>query len=146
MTAIVTQIEIDAPHAEVFDYVTDPAHFTDWQEKVVGGHLDTGQPEVGSLCHTTRRIGGAERDVTSKITTYDPPTAWSVHGIDGPIRSTVDVTVEPLQPTRSRLTITLDFEGHGLGKLLVPLLVKPQARKEMPRNVARLKSNLESTR
>jgi len=44
---------------------------------------------------------------------------------------------------RSRVTIKVDFEGHGFGKLLVLLVVRPQARKEMRRNVARLKARLE---
>jgi hypothetical protein len=46
--------------------------------------------------------------------------------------------------TSSRLTITVDFEGHGIGKLLVRLLVRRQAQKEMPANVANLKRHLES--
>ena len=83
--------------------------------------------------------------MTSEITKLDPPTSWAVHGIDGPIRATVDVTVEPLNETsRSRVTITLDFEGHGIGKLLVPLIVRRQARGEMPANVERLKQRLEA--
>jgi hypothetical protein len=56
----------------------------------------------------------------------------------------VDVTVEPLGGTaRSRVTIALDFEGHGIGKLLVPLVVRRQARDEMPANLKRLKQRLE---
>jgi len=54
------------------------------------------------------------------------------------------VAVEPLDAgTRSRVTITLDFEGHGIGKLLVPLIVRRQAQKEMPANCQRLKQRLE---
>jgi hypothetical protein len=34
----------------------------------------------------------------------------------------VDLTVEPLTDGTSRLTIAVDFEGHGIGKILVPLL------------------------
>jgi hypothetical protein len=34
---------------------------------------------------TTRRIGGAEREVTSQVSKLDPPRAWGVRGIDGPI-------------------------------------------------------------
>ncbi len=61
---------------------------------------------------------------TSEITAINPPRTWTVHGIDGPLRATVNVTVEPLEDTaRSRVTIALDFEGHGIGKLLVPLAV-----------------------
>jgi len=93
---------------------------------------------------TTRRIGGAERPVTSRLTHVDPPRAWGVRGIDGPIRAAVDVTVEPVTETRSHLTISLDFDGHGIGKILVPLVVRREARKEMPTNVATLKARLES--
>jgi hypothetical protein len=38
----------------------------------------------------------------------------------------------------------LDFEGRGLGKLLVPLVVRRQARGEMPKNSRKLKELLES--
>ena len=37
-----------------------------------------------------------------------------------------------------------DFAGHGIGKLLVPLVVRGQARKEMPVNLDRLKSRMET--
>jgi hypothetical protein len=42
------------------------------------------------------------------------------------------------------LKIDLDFTGHGIGKLLVPLFVRPSARKEMPENLNRLRQRLES--
>jgi hypothetical protein len=55
------------------------------------------------------------------------------------------VTVGPLDEGRpSRVTIELDFEGHGIGRLLVPLAVRRQARKEMPANLRRLKERLEA--
>jgi uncharacterized protein YndB with AHSA1/START domain len=143
MGSIVSQVEVARTPEEVFAYVTDPAHFTEWQENVVDGHLDGGRPTVGAKCFTTRRIGGGERKVTSEITVFDPPRAWGVHGTDGPIRASVNVTVEPVADG-SRVTIDLDFEGHGIGKILVPLLVRPQSQKEMQRNMARLKTQLES--
>jgi hypothetical protein len=42
------------------------------------------------------------------------------------------------------VTIELDFEGHGIGKLLVPLVVRRQARAEMPTNMRSLKERLEA--
>ncbi len=45
-----------------------------------------------------------------------------------PIRATVDVTVEPLTDTSSRLTTTVDFDEQGIGKLLVPLIVRRHER------------------
>lgn len=144
MPAITTSTEVDRPADEVFAYATDPTRFHEWQQGVVDGHLDDdGAPTVGALCRTTRRIGGANRTSTSRLTHIDAPKTWGVRGIDGPIRATVDLTVEPLTAHRSRLTIAVDFEGHGIGKLLVPLVVRPEARKEMPTNLAALKQRLE---
>jgi len=146
MAQIITSTDVDRPTAQVFAYVTDPSRFGEWQKGVVDGHMaGDGPPQVGDECFTTRRIGFAERSVTSVLTHREPPTNWGVHGIDGPIRAVVKVTVEPLDSgQRSRLTIALDFEGRGIGKLLVPLIVRPQARKEMPANLATLKQRLES--
>jgi hypothetical protein len=55
----------------------------------------------------------------------------------------VDVTVEPVADNRSRITISIDFQGQGIGRLLVPLVVRREARKEMPANLAALKARLE---
>jgi uncharacterized protein YndB with AHSA1/START domain len=139
---IVTTAEIGRPAAEVFAYATDPARFPEWQKGVVDGHMDGAA--VGARCVTTRRIGGASRPSTSELVLIDPPRAWGVRGTDGPIRATVDVLVEPLAGSRSRLTISVDFTGHGIGKILVPLVVRREARKEMPGNMAALKQRMEA--
>ncbi len=144
MAPIIVSTEIARPPAQAFAYVTDPTRFAEWQEGVVGGHIDGDGPQrAGSRCLTTRRIAFAERQVTAEITHIDPPRAWGVRGIDGPLRATVNVTVDPLgQGGHSRVTIELDFSGHGFGRLLVPLVTRG-ARKEMPANLQRLKEQLE---
>ena len=145
MATITTTTEIERPAQTVFAYATDPSRFAECQRGVVSGSMDTSAaPKVGDRCQTTRRIGFAERPVTSEIVHIDPPTTWGVRGIDGPIRAAVDVTVEALAPNRSRLTISLEFRGHGAGRLLVPLVVERSARKEMPGNVATLKRLIEA--
>ena len=149
MAPIVTSAEIDRPAVEVFAYATDPARFSEWQKGVVDGHMDgpgdgTQPPAVGAKCVTTRRIGGASRPSTSELVHIDPPRTWAVRGTDGPIRAAVDVAVEPVTGSRSRLTISVDFTGHGIGKLLVPLMVRREARKEMPANMAALKQKMEA--
>jgi uncharacterized protein YndB with AHSA1/START domain len=145
MAPIVTSADIDRPAAEVFAYATDPARFSEWQAGVVEGHMDgTGSPAVGAKCVTTRRIGGASRPSTSELVHIDPPRTWGVRGTDGPIRAAVDVVVEPLTGSRSRLTISVDFIGHGIGTVLVPLIVRREARKEMPGNMAALQQKMEA--
>jgi hypothetical protein len=149
MPPVVTSAEIDRPAAEVFAYATDPTRFSEWQHGVVDGHMDgpadgTQTPAVGAKCVTTRRIGGANRASSSELVQIDPPRSWGVRGIDGPIRAAVDVVVEPLTGSRSRLTISVDFTGRGIGKILVPLMVRREARKEMPANMAALKHRMEA--
>ena len=143
MTSV--SIEVERPAAEVFSYATDPSRFSEWQQGVVSGFMESkGAPAVGDHCRTTRRIGGSERPATSELVRHDPPRAWAVRGIDGPIRAQVDVSVEPLADQRSRLTIAVDFEEHGIGKVLVPLVVRRQARTEMPGNLVKLKERIEA--
>ena len=144
MPPIVTSAEIGRSAPEVFTYATDPSRFTEWQQGVVEGHMDSQAPALGARCVTTRRIGGANRPSTSELVQYDPPKTWGVRGIDGPIRAAVDVTVEPLTDSRSRLTISVDFIGYGVGKILVPLMVRREARKEMPDNMKALKRRIEA--
>ena len=145
MSAIVTSTDVERSADEVFAYATDPTRFVEWQGGVTGGHMDsTGGPQIGDVCVTTRRIGGADRSAASRLVTFDPPRAWAVRGTNGPIRALVDLTVVPLSDERSRLTISVDFEGHGIGRILVPLMVRREARKEMPANLATLKARLEA--
>jgi hypothetical protein len=149
MPPIVTSTEIDRPAAEVFVFATDPARFSQWQKGVVDGHMDglddAQSPAVGAKCVTTRRIGGANRPSTSELVHINPPRSWGVRGIDGPIRAAVDVQVDSVSDSRSRLTISVDFTGHGIGKILVPLMVRREALKEMPENMAALKRLLETS-
>jgi uncharacterized protein YndB with AHSA1/START domain len=145
MAPITASIEVARPAPEVFAYVTDPSTFPEWQEGVVSGHMDGSPTHVGSRCTTVRRIGGRDREVSTKITEFDPPRRWADRGVDGPIRAIVAVTVEPLADgSQARVIIEVDFTGHGIGRLLVPLLVRGQAAREMPGNMERLKHRLES--
>jgi hypothetical protein len=144
MAPITTTIQVERSADDVFTYATDPTRFHEWQQGVTSGHMDAGAtPAVGTRCHTTRRIGGKDRPSISEITHINPPQTWGVRGIDGPIRAIVDLTVTPLGDQRSELIIAVDFTGHGIGKVLVPLIVRREAAKEMPHNLATLKRRLE---
>jgi uncharacterized protein YndB with AHSA1/START domain len=145
MPPIVSTIEIARPPDQVYSYVTDPARFAEWQNDVVRVRIaGDAPPSVGSRFTTTRRIGGAERTMTQEITQISPPRSWAAQGVDGPIRPAASITVEPLDGgARSRVTFALDFEGHGIGVPLVPL-VRRQAEKAAPASYRNLKERLES--
>jgi uncharacterized protein YndB with AHSA1/START domain len=145
MAPIVSSIEIGRPPEEVFAYATDPARFAEWQADVIGVRVEgEGPPGVGSRFTTTRRVGGAERTMTQEITEHHAPRSWAAAGIDGPVRPSASITVEPLgDGARSRVTFTLDFEGHGIGRPLVPV-VRRQALKQAPASYRKLKRRLET--
>jgi uncharacterized protein YndB with AHSA1/START domain len=139
MALLVSTIEIARPPDEVYTFATDPTRFAQWQKDVVKVEM-LGEGRFA----TTRRIGGTDRTVTQQITRDDPPHGWAARGIDGPLRPHATVTVEALDGgARSRVTFALDFEGHGLGIPLVPL-VRRQAEKSAPTSYRNLKVLLEA--
>ena len=138
MAPLVHMIEIARPPQEVFAVATDPLRFAEWQPDVVRVQL----PDPSRIA-TTRRMTGGERTIVQEVTRNDPPNSWAARGVDGPIRPHATITVEPISGgAGSRVTFTLDFEGHGLGVPLVPL-VRRQAEKAAPTSYANLKQLLE---
>ncbi|MFG2334198.1 SRPBCC family protein [Streptomyces sp. NPDC048604] len=146
MSRIEETIDISRSPEEVFAYMMDPAHVPEWQESAVSARkLTDGPLGVGSQFAVKRRFGRREMPTTMQVMEYDPPRSWHFHGVDGPVRGDMMGRIEPLDDgRRSRVTLSLDFESHGIGKVLVPLVVKPQVRKEMPRNEEHLKDLMES--
>jgi uncharacterized protein YndB with AHSA1/START domain len=141
----VSSIEIHRPPSEVFSYVTDPVRFAEWQNDVVSVRIEESDPlRVGGRFTTTRRMGSVNRTMTQQVTQIDPPSTWAVQGIDGPIRPNVTITVEPLEGEAwSRVTFALDFEGHGIGVPLVPI-VRRLAAAGAPASYRNLKQRLET--
>jgi polyketide cyclase/dehydrase/lipid transport protein len=143
---IVHSVEISRRPEDVFAELSDVPRFSEWQEGLISARVEGDGPiGPGSRVKMTRRVvGGREQTMTSEMTELSPPRSFAFRGIDGPIRATGKGTVEPIgDGDRSRFTFELDFEGHGLGKLLLPL-VRRQARKELPMSHQNLKRRLES--
>jgi uncharacterized membrane protein len=142
---IVESTEIARPPEEVFAYLDQLDRHGEWQEQIVSVKLEMeGPTRVGTRVVETRQTPGGARDVAYEVTEHDRPRKTSFRGVDGPVRPVGTVTVEPLDDgSRSRVTVELDLEGHGFGKLLAPL-ARRAARKQVPKDQARLKERLES--
>jgi uncharacterized protein YndB with AHSA1/START domain len=144
MTSIIESVEIARPPEDVFAYLDKLDRHGEWQDEIVSAKVDTEGPvRVGTRVTEVRKVPGGKRPITYEITAHDPPRTSSFRGTNGPIRVVGTVTVEPAGEGRSRVTIDLDFEGHGFGKVLVPL-VRRDARKRVPANQAKLKARLEA--
>jgi uncharacterized protein YndB with AHSA1/START domain len=144
MDAIVESIDITRSPEEVFAYATDFTHFPEWQSGVLSARREgDGRLAVGSKATVVRTAGPRKLTRTEEITEFDPPRSWTVRGVGGPLTAIARGTVEPLdEGERSRVTIALEFEGHGIGTGLLPL-IRRQARRQLPKNEQRLKQLLE---
>ena len=120
MSAFHVEFDVDRSPGEVWAYLSDPSHLP-----------------------ITRHVGRRDVPLTMRVTEFEPPRSWSMRGIDGPVRSRVHGEVVPLPDGRTRVTMDLDFEGHGVGRVLIPLVVRPQVRRELPENERLLKERLE---
>ena len=146
MAPITESIEINRRPEEVFAYLDDVKRHGEWQDQIVDVQPQGDQPMgVGKRVRETRRVPGGDRSMTYEITEHDPPRQSSFRVLDGPVRAVATVTIVPLDDgSRSRVTITIDFQGHGLGgKVLLPV-AKSQARKQIPKDQAKMKALLES--
>jgi uncharacterized membrane protein len=142
---ITESIEINRTPEEVFAYLDQLERHGEWQGAIVSVKVETeGPTRVGSRAAEMRRVPGGPREFTYEITEHDPPRRSSFRGVNGPVRPVGTVTVEPVgRGSRSRVTIQLELQGHGLGKLIAPLAMR-DARKRIPKDQARLKARLES--
>ena len=144
MAAVENTVEIARTPEEVFAYLDEVERHPEWQQQLVSARRESEGPVgVGTRVRETRRLGGRVQEGTYEVSEHDPPRLVAFRGVDGPVRAVGRVVLEPLDGgSRSRLTLTLDFEGHGAGRLLLPL-VRSQARTQVVKDGERLKALLE---
>jgi uncharacterized protein YndB with AHSA1/START domain len=138
-------IEIDRRPEDVFAYLDQLDRHGEWQGTIISTRVETeGPTRVGSRAVDRRRVPGGPRDIPYEVTEHDPPRKVSFRGTAGPVRPVGTVTVEPLDDgARSRVSLELDLQGHGIGKLVAPL-ARRQAARQIPQDQTALKARLES--
>jgi Polyketide cyclase / dehydrase and lipid transport len=141
---ITASIDIARRREDVFAYLDELGRHGEWQEQIVSAQVDgEGPTQVGTRSTERRRMGGREQTMTYAVTEHDPPGVFAFRGVDGPVRVVGRVTLDPIsEGSSTRVSLVLDFEGHGFGKALVPL-ARSQTRKQVPKDQQRLKERLE---
>jgi cysteine desulfurase len=102
---------------------------------------------AGHKCYAPKGIGALYRRAGTPLgpVLLGAGQEGGVRPTSRPVPNPKETNDHHLGDARSSVSIDVDFEGHGIGNLLVPLVVRRQAAKEMPTNVARLKDRLESS-
>lgn len=145
MAKIVESFEVPRSPEDVFAYMDQLERHGEWQSQIVSTRRETeGPTRVGTRATDVRRVPGGKQSVTYEITEHDPPRKVSFKGVNGPVRPVGSVTVEPVGEGRSRVTLELDLQGHGLLGMVFAPLARSQSRKLVPEDQKRLKERLES--
>jgi uncharacterized membrane protein len=144
MIPITSSIEIDRPPDEVFAYVDDLERHIEWQDAIISARKEpSGPTSIGTRNTELRRIPGGPREIVSEIVEHDPPRRIVARGLNGPIRATITMTVAAIENgARSKLTFELALKGIGIGRLFA-VFAGRSARKQVPRDLKKLKMILE---
>jgi hypothetical protein len=144
MAATVESIEISRRPEDVFTYVLEPLYYPQWDDSVVSAQREDPSPlTVGSKTTVLHRMGPWKVLTTEEVVEFNPPRQFTNRGVSGPLAGVARCTIEPLNGgRRSLLTIALEIDARGPGKLLLPL-ARLRARRAIPKQLKKLKEILD---
>ena len=136
---------VDRPIEEVFAYLAEGTNDPEFSPRVQKIERTTsGPPGVGTRYESTVKDAGMTTQREFELTELERPnrirwTERSKNMITVPVGG-YDLASED---GRTRLTVFNEFEGHGLGKLFLPLVLRA-ARKDADPFAQRIKEAIES--
>ena len=140
-------VDIDRSNEEVFAFLAEGQNDRKFSPRIIEITKTTpGEPGVGTVYRSTARDLGLTAEHEIKLTEFQPPTRirW-VELSKGPVFITEGgYDLAPTNGT-TRLTFFNDLEGRGLGKLLLPLVLRIQ-RRGAPAFAQRIKDAVEGDR
>jgi len=145
MTTIVTHAVIRRPLAEVFDYVTTPAHWLVWHPSSLGLRGATDHSlQIGEEVTEDFRVAGRRGSVTWKVIERQAPQRWAIRGLVAAGGSgTITYTLAPAaEGTAFRREFVYAMPNAFLA-LLDRWLVRRRIEAESAEAVRRLKQALE---
>lgn len=134
---------IDRPPQEVFDFATNPANSSQWQDGTESSEWSSEGPVgVGSTVHYVGRMLGRKLEMDAEIIEWAPPNLWGIKVNSGPMK------IESMNKFESKDGGTLmiqDFQGEvgGFFKMAEGLAIK-QAQKQVETDGNALKMLLEA--
>jgi uncharacterized membrane protein len=145
---VATQIEVAAPPAAVWEFVTDPARYLHFMAGVtrweVEGERATG---MGARYRTLMRVGSAEVGGVVEIVEWEEccDLAWtSVTGVDQ--RGRWRLRALPDESTRVELRLAYGVAGSGLLGWIAEQVAAPTVRAHLRRSLQQLKRQVEHER
>jgi uncharacterized protein YndB with AHSA1/START domain len=136
-------IEIKAPVAKVFAYVTDFRRNAEWQDGVAeSSQTPDGPTQLGTKFRTVRTFLGQHLEGTGEVTEFVSDQKIAFKTTSGPIELKLTQTFEPTAEG-TRATTEMEMEPKGFFKVAEGAITS-NLRQTMESQAARLKSILES--
>ena len=134
-------LEIARPRDEVFEYLTDVSRLPEWQASAESAELE-GELREGARIKEVRTFMGRRANSTLEVSEYLPPSRFSLHVVEGPIRYSVEHALEALDG-RTRVTFVGRGETKGVPRLMHGA-VRRAVERQFVKDLELLKRNLES--
>ena len=128
---------------DVFDFMTNPANFAQWQKGTKSAKwASEGPVRVGSIFHSVGQLLGRELTTDIEITQWDSPNVWGLKASNGPLKFEASNKFE----SKDGGTLVIqNFEGEvgGLFSIAEGLAIK-QLQKQVETDGKTLKKLLEA--
>ena len=135
---------IDQSVDQVFEYVSTPENDPTWVPASLRHEMLSPRPmRVGSITEEDVGFLGRRMRYAWEITQYEPPTAFALQSISGPIPATIRVLLEPLDGAHTKLTLVAEVRLRGVYKPMEPML-RWVALRQFDTQLRTLKNLLES--
>jgi uncharacterized protein YndB with AHSA1/START domain len=143
MSTFTVTTSINRPPQEVFDFFTNPANASRWQNGTKSAKWITdGQVGEGSVFQSVGKLLGRETTMDIEITQYDPPNILGMKGKSGPMKFEATNKFEP-NDSGTLLAQTFVGEVGGFFNLAEGLAIK-QLQKQVESDGQTLKKVLEA--
>ena len=134
-------LEIGRPLDEVFEYLTDVSRLPEWQSSAESAELE-GELREGARITEVRTFMGRRATSILEVSEYLPPSRFSLHVVEGPIRYSVEHALEALDG-RTRVTFVGRGETKGVPRLMHGA-VRRAVERQFVKDLELFKRNLES--
>jgi carbon monoxide dehydrogenase subunit G len=138
---------IDRPIDQVFAFLADGTNDPKFSPRVQKIEKQTdGPPGVGTVYSSTVKDAGMKTSREFKLTEFEQPTKirWTELTKNAITVPDGGYDLEPAGEGATRMTILNAFEGHGFGKLILPLALRG-AKKDADAFAGRIKAAVEAS-
>ncbi len=118
-------VSINQPATVVFDHIADGTRNPGWRTSVVEVSLLSGSGGEGSVWRqVVRGAAGKSTDADYRVTRYQPPSAYGVEIIAGPVRGTAMYTLVAGDDGETTVTLTMVLKPRGAMRVLTGFVLR----------------------